>query len=517
MKIDLNSLPTNPGCYIYKDKKNIIIYIGKAKNIKKRVSNYFTKKNHDPKTQILVSKIESVEFFITNNEIEALLLENNLIKKHKPKYNIDLKDSKRYAFIQLTDDIYPRLLIARKKSNKGKFFGPFTSASERNHVIKLLRKLFKIRTCKRMPKKACLRYHINLCSAPCINNITENDYFKQIRKAKLVLKGNTSKLITELKTDMKLSSTSQKFERALQLRDEINALDYLSEQQNVQRQKKYNEDIINFILNKNKVYVNLFNIYKGTLINKQEFVLDWTENFLEEFITRFYSDNPIPKELIVSKKLPVIIKQFLETKRKTKVAITIPKIGEKKILLELVKKNIEISFFGNIQKVQELQKKLKLHEPPMVIECFDISHLSGTSTVGSMVQFRNGKPDKSNYRKFKIRTVDIIDDFASMAEVIRRRYSRLKFENQEMPDLIVIDGGKGQLSIVINELKKLYVNIPTISIAKKFEEIFFPGSKFPLRLDKKEKALRFLQEIRDEAHRFAIAYNRLLRKKKLRE
>jgi excinuclease ABC subunit C len=517
MKINISSLPTNPGCYIYKDKNNKIIYIGKAKNIKKRVSNYFTKKNHDPKTKVLVTNINSVEFFITNNEIEALLLENNLIKKHKPKYNIDLKDSKRYAFIQLTDEEYPRLLIARKKTSKGKFFGPFTSAAERDHVIKLLRKLFKIRTCKRMPRKACLRYHINLCSAPCINNITENNYYKQIRKAKLVLKGNTSKLITELKTDMKLSSTSQNFEKAMQLRDEINALDYLSQQQNVQRQKKYDEDIINYIIDKNKVYVNLFNIYKGTLTNKQEFVLDKTEHFFEEFITRFYSDNPIPKELIIPTKISSTIKEFLEQLRKTNVQITIPKIGEKKNLLELVKKNIEITFFGDIQKVEELQKKLKLQELPKIIECFDISHLSGTSTVGSMVQFKNGKPNKSNYRRFRIRTVEIIDDFASMAEVIRRRYSRLKIENKEMPDLILIDGGKGQLSISINELKKLYLNIPIISIAKKFEEIFFPGSKFPLRLNKKEKALKFLQEIRDEAHRFAISYNRLLRKKKLKE
>lgn len=515
MKIDLSSLPTNPGCYIYKDKNNKIIYIGKAKNIKKRVSSYFTKKNLDPKTKALISNIKSIEFFITNNEIEALLLENNLIKKHKPKYNIDLKDSKRYAFIQLTDEKFPRLLIARKKTHKGKFFGPFTSATERNHVIKLLRKLFKIRTCKRMPKKACLRYHINLCSAPCIENITENNYYKQIRKSKLVLKGNTSKLISELKTDMKLTSISQKYEKALQLRDEINALEYLSKQQNVQRQKRYDEDIINYIINKNQIYINLFNIYKGTLTNKQEFILDKTQDFFEKFITRYYYDNPIPKELIIPEKISLTIKKFLEKIRKTKVQITIPKIGEKKNLLELVKKNIEISFFGNIQKTEELQKKLKLQELPRIIECFDISHLSGTSTVGSMVQFRNGKPDKSNYRRFKIQTVETIDDFASMAEVIRRRYSRLKFENKEMPDLILIDGGKGQLSVSINELKKLYLNIPITSIAKKLEEIFFPGSKFPLRLNKKEKALKFLQEIRDEAHRFAISYNRLLRKKKL--
>jgi len=505
-------IPTNPGCYLFK-KKNKIIYIGKAKNLKKRVSSYFQKKNHDPKTENLVADITDTDYIVTDSEVEALILENNLIKRHQPYYNINLKDAKRYAYIQLTDDTFPRMLLARKRT-KGKFFGPFISATERNHVLRLVQKMFQIRTCKRMPKKPCLRYHIKICTAPCVGYVTKDDYAVQVKRAAQVMNGHFGSVIRDMKKVMKTASAKQNFEYAMTLRDQIMALDYLSEQQNMERQKKYDEDILNFVV-KDRVYLILFNIYKGMLINKQEFVFNYNEDFLEEFIVQYYSDNDVPKELILPNSVSAPVREYLERKRKTKVAVTVPKIAAKKQLLNLVKKNVEINFFGDITKLEELQKKLKLHELPAVIECFDISHLSGTATVGSMVQFRNAKPDKSNYRRFKIRTVEQIDDFASIAEVVRRRYSRLKAENAEMPNLIIIDGGKGQLSTAMNELKKLYLRIPMISIAKRDEEIFFPGSRFPLKLGKKEKALKFVQEMRDEAHRFAISYNRLLRKKNL--
>lgn len=514
--INTSTIPNNPGCYQFKDKKKNIIYIGKAKNLKKRVNSYFTKKNHDEKTKLLVNSIKKIDFIVTDNEIEALLLENTLIKKHTPKYNIDLKDSKRYAYLQLTDEKYPRLILVRKKSAKGKFFGPFTSAAERNHIHQLLIRTFKLRTCKRFPKKACLRYHINLCTAPCIKNISEQAYNESIKNTILVLRGHTSNLIKKIKSKMKEASKNQYYESAMNFRDQISALEYLNEKQKIERLKKYDEDIINFEIRDNKVYLILFNIYKGTLTNKQEFAFDWKQNFFEEFLTRFYSDNQVPKEIIVPTKVDLIIQKFLSIKKKSNVRINIPKIGEKKQLLELVKKNIEISFFGDLKKVKELHKKLKLQELPYVIECFDISHLSGTSIVGSMVQFRNGKPDKSNYRRFKIRTVKEIDDYKAIAEVVKRRYTRLKNENQEFPHLVIIDGGKGQLNAALEQLKDLELKIPTISIAKRLEDIYVPGLSKPIRISKREIALKFIQEIRDEAHRFAVKYQRLLRKKEIK-
>jgi excinuclease ABC subunit C len=512
----LSKLPSNPGCYIYKDKDGKIIYIGKARNLKKRVANYFQKKGHDTKTVALVERIDSVDFIVTDNEIEALILENNLIKKHQPKYNIDLKDSKRFAFIQETDEDAPRLIIARKMIGKGKFFGPFTSAEERDNLIRLLNKLFMLRTCKRFGKKPCLRYHLKLCSAPC-SLVSKEEYIGQVENAGKVLSGKTSELIADLKLEMKKASACQNYEKARLLRDQLSSLHFLSERQNVERHKKYNEDIVNYKIRDGKIYLILFSIYKGTLINKQEFTFDHNPGFLDEFIVQYYSGigaDEIPKELVVPEEIDDSIKAFFEHKSRTKVEIIVPRIGEKKQLLELVRTNIEIAFFGDTSKVEELKTKLKLNDSPNVIECFDISHISGTAMAGSMVQFRNGKADKSNYRRFRIKTVDQVDDFASIAEVVKRRYSRLKVEDKPMPDLIIIDGGKGQLSAAMHELETLGLKIPTIAIAKRLEEIYFPGSKFPLKLDHKEKALKYIQEIRDEAHRFAIKYNRLLRSKK---
>jgi len=318
-----------------------------------------------------------------------------------------------------------------------------------------------------------------------------------------------------MKQDMKKYSEQQLFEKALKTRDQITAIEHLNEKQNMQRQKKYNEDIINYIVRNEKVYLMLFNIYKGTLHQKSEYVFDYNPDFLEEFIVQYYSDNTIPKELIIPKNISEPITSFLENKKKSKVVITKPAKGEKKQLLSLVIKNIEMSYFSDVEKIDALKKTLNLQEKPSVIECFDISHLSGTSTVGSMVQFRTGKPDKSNYRRFRLRSVHGIDDVSSIAEVVRRRYHRLIVEDSDFPDLIIIDGGKGQLNFAINELEKLDVRIPIISIAKQFEEIYVPGEIHPLHLEKKDKGLRFIQEIRDEAHRFAIKYNRLLRKKEV--
>ena len=513
--IDVETLPNNPGCYLFKDDEDKILYIGKAKNIKKRVKSYFQKDILDPKTKNLVKNIDSVDVIVTDNEFEALILENNLVKKHQPKFNIDLKDAKSFAYIQLTKEDFPRVLLSRRKIGYGKFYGPFVSAQERDYILHFLRKTFTLRTCKKMPKKPCLRYHIKLCNAPCIGLISKEEYSRKIENIKLILSGKTNKLLKKLDKEMSSASEMLDFEKAIMIRNQTTAITHLTERQNMQRTKKYDEDILNYRIKDDKAYLMLFNIHKGTLVNKNEFVFDFHDEFLEEFIVRYYSENPIPKEVIIPRVVSDATSTFLSKEKKSKVTITVPKRGEKKQLLNLVLKNIEIAFFSDTKKVDELKEKLLLQETPRVIECFDISHISGTSTVGSMVQFRNGKPDKSNYRRFRIRTVGGVDDYAAISEVVRRRYSRLKNEDETLPNLIVIDGGKGQLSSALEELEKLELKVPIISIAKQFEEIYMPGVSQPLSLAKKEKALQFIQEMRDEAHRFAIKYNRLLRKKEL--
>ena len=509
--INYTNLPSKPGCYIYLDSKGKIIYIGKAKNLKKRVSSYFTKNDHDPKTTAMIKRISSIDYIITSNEIEALILENSLIKKHKPRFNIDLKDSKRYAYLRITNEKFPRVVVARQK--KGNVFGPFVSANERDSILTSLNKIFMLRTCKRMPKKPCLRHHINLCKAPCINKITEEQYNEKIKNISKILNGNINEALQNLENHMENLSKKMLFEKAIETRSQIQALNYLKEKQLMERSKKYDEDIINYIIHKDKVYLLVFNIYKGTLNNKQEFEFEYKKDFLSEFIVQFYSEHPIPKELILPEEIDPKISEFLSIKRNSKTIVKVPKKGEKKSLLELVKNNLEKLVFGETEKIKALQKALKLGQPPETIEIFDVSHLSGTSTTASMVQFRQGKPDKNNYRRFKIITVEGIDDYAAIAEAVKRRYKRLKKEEKDFPQLIIIDGGRGQLKAASSQIEELGLKIPTISIAKKDEEIFFPGSRFPLKLEKKDTALKFIQEMRDEAHRFAIKYNKLLRKK----
>lgn len=513
--INIPTLPTSPGCYLFKDKHNTILYIGKAKNIKKRVQTYFQKTDLDIKTKNLVKHINSIECIATDNEYEALVLENTLVKKHQPKYNIRLKDAKSYAFIQITQEQYPRVLLARGKHTRGMYYGPFVSAQQRDYILYFVRKTFHLRTCKKMPKKPCLRYQIKLCDAPCIGNITQQQYTNNIKFVKQILSGKETQVIHTLEKQMKQASQHQHYEHALNLRNQLLALQHLTQRQNMQRNKTYNEDIINYKIVQGTVYLIMFNIHKGTLVNKNEFIFPHQEDFFDDFIAQFYAENPIPKEIILPIKISSSVEKFLCYLKKSKIKIVVPQRGEKKQLLQLVEKNIDISFFMETEKINELKKQLHLQEDPTVIECFDISHISGTSTVGSMVQFRNGKPDKTNYRRYKIRTVQGNDDTKSIAEVVRRRYQRILYEDEILPNLIIIDGGKGQLHAAVQQLTALHLQIPIISIAKKFEEIYIPGLSEPLRLHNNNKALQFIRQIRDEAHRFALQYNRLLRKKEV--
>ena len=511
---DTATLPGTPGCYLFLDKEETIIYVGKAKNLKKRVSSYFQKKDHDPKTRNLVASITRVSVMVTNTETEALLLENNLIKKHQPKYNIDLKDAKRYAYIELTREPFPRIGIARH-TGKGEStcFGPFVSAAERDALIRIVRRVFHLRSCRRLPKRACLRYHMHTCSAPCVGAISEEDYRLQVERASSLLKGKSSELLLSLREEMAGYSAREEYEKALALRNQIAAVVHLAERQHVERPKETDQDVIGYTVSDDKVYLLVFSVEKGLLVGKQEYSFDNHEDFFEEFLVQYYADRVPPSELILPHDAGEAMAGYLAERKGKAVQVTVPKIGEKKKLLDLVEKNLEHAFLKNELKVKDLQASLGLADSPDVIECFDISHLSGTAMVGSMVQFRGGVPDKKNYRRYKIKTVEGIDDFASIAEVVKRRYDRLIREEAEMPDLIIIDGGKGQLSAAGDTLRDLDLTIPVIAIAKREEEVYLPGETLPRQLDRNGMALHYIQEIRNEAHRFAIAYNRLLRKK----
>jgi excinuclease ABC subunit C len=514
--IDLSTLPHAPGCYLFSNSEGTIIYIGKAKDLRKRVTSYFQKKDHDPKTGALVMNIASVDQMLTNTETEALILENTLIKKHQPHYNIDLKDAKRFAYIELTKEPYPRIGIARR-TTKGEatYFGPFVSAMARDEILHVVKRIFALRPCRKLPKRACLRYHMGSCTGPCIGAVSVEEYGLQVERAAALLRGKGTELIRTLQNEMAECSEKLEYERALTLRNQIAAIEGLSERQHVARPRETDEDVIGYTISGDTMYLMVFTVERGLLSGKQEYSFDYREDAFDEFLVQYYADNIPPSELILPHEVDEALPAYLSERKGRAVHVTVPKSGEKKKLLELVEKNIEHSFLKNELKVKDLQAALGLEEAPAVIECFDISHLSGTDMVGSMVQFNNGEPDKKNYRRFRIKTVEGIDDFASIAEIVRRRYHRLLEEDGALPDLIIIDGGKGQLSAALGALEGLGLALPVIALAKREEEVYLPGETLPCRLDRKGMALHFLQEIRNEAHRFAIAYNRLLRTKKV--
>ena len=513
----LADIPHSPGCYLYKDQMGTIIYVGKAKDLRKRVSSYFQKRDQDPKTQKLVQTIAGVEYIVTGTDEEAYLLENSLIKRHQPKYNIDLRDAKSYAYIELTKEAFPRITIARKAKGAGQFFGPFVSGKERDYVLTVVKKTFRLRSCKSMPRnmRPCLRFHIGNCTGPCAGKVSAEEYARQCGQAEAVLKGRTAELVAALTEEMNRYAAAMEFEAAMRCRDVITAVTHLAGRQCVSRQKDYDEDVIHFLTAEGMVYLMVFHVYQGTLGGREEFLFAESAGFFEEFLAQYYSEHAAPREVIVPEAVDASLAGYLGSVAGRKVVFTVPKQGEKAKLLELARRNIETVHFGDEIRVEELRQALHLADAPKVVECFDISHLAGTDTVASMVQFRNGRAEKKSYRRFRIKTVEGIDDFASMAEVVRRRYSRLVAEEKELPDLILIDGGKEQLSAAKRVLDELEVDVPVISLAKSEEEVFVSGVPFPLPFGKKTRANMYLQEIRDEAHRFAVEYNRLLRKKRV--
>ena len=517
---EVKNLPLKPGVYIFKDSKGKILYIGKAKALKKRVSSYFTKKHYD-KTKYLVAMIKSLQVFITDNEVEALILEARLIRQHKPKYNIALKDGVRYAYLKLTNEQFPRLLTVRKREkDAAQYFGPFTDGTARENSARLLRTVFKIRTCApKLPKHVCLQFYIGNCDAPCVKKITEDDYKKNIKATASVIKGGTKRVIVQLGQEMLTFSDRKEYEFAKTRREQIASLRKFQQRQKILMYKAYDEDILHWVETNDKIYVQLFKVDKGRVSAKEEFVFDIAEDVIPSFIRQYYSSNEIQDVIIIPKKITdqELLESYLTKIKEKKVSIKVPHKGRKKQLLNLVYKNLLFATEQEDQELISLRDHLNLSGIPYVIECFDISTILGQYNVGSMVQFRGGQPNKSNYRKFKIKTVHQQDDFASMAEVVRRRYTRLKEEKKEMPNLIVIDGGRGQLNVAWGVLQELNLKIPIVGLAKREEEIYRIEAEKPLKLPKNDAGLRVLIRIRNEAHRFAINYHRLLRQKGMRK
>jgi len=515
-----HKLPHKPGCYLYKDKKKQVIYVGKAKDLQKRIAQYF-KIDLDYKTKLLVSKIADVEFITTNNEVEALLLEQSLIHQYNPKYNINLRGDIRYAYIKVTDEKFPRLITSRKITKDGRYYGPYTEGASRRIILNTLRDIFKLRNCSRLPKKICLQYHINKCTGPCENLITEDGYLVNLKNAERLLKGEVKAIIRDLKFRMKKVSVKQEYELAKIYRDQIKAIQLIAEKQKIDVPKKYDQDVLNWLIIKSKIYLQIFNIDKGVITSRHKFEFKNYLGVVEDFIKHYYSINFIPRELILPEKLDEqsLITRYLQKTKNTKfgfkllpkIDLTIPQKGDKLKLLQLVKDNLQTNL-GLEPGLVELKDILHLDNVPKVIEFFDVSTLQGKYNVGAMIQMKNGHWNKSSYRKFKIKWKQTQDDTAMMYEIVSRRYYRLKKEKRTLPDLVVIDGGKPQLNSAQKALQELNLDINIVSLAKREEEIYLADKNMPLNLNNKLPGMKILIRGRNEVHRFVIKYHRQLRK-----
>ena len=544
-------VPAQPGCYLYYDKDGEIIYVGKAKNLKRRVYSYFHKQHESVKTNVLVSQIEKLEYIITDSEVEALILESHLIKKHKPRYNILLKDDKKYPYFLITDEDFPRIQVVRKKNlnpDKGRFYGPYTDVGAMYSTLDFLKKLFPLKQCKtpKFSNRPCLYYHIGKCLAPCQGKVTPEEYQKLIHQVELFLSGKQSELLKQIQAQMQKYAEAEQFEKAAKMRDS-----YLDLQKTLERQKvvyentKLNEDIIALLYEDGILAIVIMMIREGRLIDKKDFTyfvdnVDKTEYF-ETFFREYYTNLKLEyPDKIVSRDLEEIgekelYQDWLKIISGKKITINYGrgrgKYGE---LYELALKNatnlLENARLKKMAQIRDdfnevgsyLAEKLHLTNFPNRIECYDISHIQGTNTVASMVVFQNGLPKKSAYRKFKIKTTEgKPDDFLSMKEVLSRRLARLGQKNWEKPDLIIIDGGKGQLSSVMQIVEEMGIKtgkdgIDFVSLAKREEEVFLPNQSESILLPRNSNALYLIQRIRDEAHRFAITFHRDLRSKALK-
>jgi len=546
LKQTLKLLPDLPGCYLYYNDCNEIIYVGKAKNLKKRVRSYFNRSQKSLKTIQLVSHIEKLEYIITDTEVEAFILEDQLIKKHKPKYNILLKDDKKYPYFLITDEDFPRILVVRKKNlnpDKGHFFGPYTDVRAMYSTLDFIKKLFPLKQCKqpKFKSRPCLYYDIGRCLAPCQNKVTSQEYKKLIEQAELFLTGKQGELLKQLMEQIQKCSDSEQFEKAARLRDSYFDLQKTFEKQKVVYEStKLNEDIISVLHESGIIVIVILMIREGRLIDKKTFDFSVEESDKTEFFERFFKDYYSMLKLdfpdkIISNELEnlgnkALYEEWLEILSGKKVKISYGKTKSGKELQMLADKNAKdllekskiqalVNIGNDFNEVGSyLAEKLKLNNFPYKIECYDISHIQGTNTVASGICFVNGIPKKSLYKRYKVKTTEgKPDDFQSMREVLSRRFKRLGEDGWEKPDLIIIDGGKGQLSSVMQIVDELGVTgIDIVSLAKREEEVFLPNRTKSILLPRGSSALFLIQRVRDEAHRFAITYHRNLRSKALK-
>lgn len=530
----VSKLPTNPGVYQYLDSNGTIIYIGKAKNLKNRVSSYFVKGDQTAKTKLLVRKICDIRYIVVDTEQDALLLENNLIKKYKPRYNILLKDDKTYPWICITKETFPRVFLTRRFVRNGsEYFGPYTSVKHANLLISLIKSLFKLRTCNisinksdiyKSKYKVCLEYHLGNCPAPCVGLIQEDVYLDYIVQIRNILKGNITSVIDLLTQKMKEYSISLQFEKAQAMKEGIEALRNYQSKSTVVSTSLNDIDVFSYLDDERYAYVNYLRIIHGAVNQVHSIEI---EKKLDESKESLLSFAVFEIRQLVNSNSKEIIIPFYPEVLLDGINYIIPQRGEKKHLLELSERNVK--FFkmdkerqrtlhkqeNKLELLNTIQSDLKLPRLPHRMECFDNSNIQGTNPVASCVVFIDGKPAKREYRHFHVKTVVGANDFASMEEILYRRYSRLLNEGGELPDLIVVDGGKGQLSSAVETLRKLDLlgKIPIIGLAKQMEEIYYPNDKYPCILSKTSATLRTLMHIRDEAHRFGITFHRKIRSK----
>jgi len=534
----VKSLPGKPGVYRFLDKNNKVIYVGKAKNLKKRVSSYFTKEHESGKIRVMVNRIIDISFVVVNTELDALLLENNLIKKYQPRYNVMLKDDKSFPWICIKNEPFPRVFSLRNPNRRdgSEYYGPYASVKMMNTVLDLVRQLYPLRTCNlKLTKKniesgkfkVCLEYHIGNCKGPCEGHQSEEDYNETINAIRQIIKGNINTVARKLKELMMECAENYEFERAQTIKEKLELLERFQSKSTIVNPKIHNVDVYSIISDVESGYVNYLKVVSGAVVQAHTIEMkkrldekeqDLLAMAIADFRQRFDSDS---KEIIV----PYQIDFELEG-----LTITIPQRGDKKQLLDLstrnakyykLEKNKQQSLVDperhSRRMLKTMQKDLRLKEPPWHIECFDNSNIQGANPVAAMVVFKDAKPEKKEYRHYNIKTVTGPDDYASMREVVFRRYKRLVDEEKDLPQLIVIDGGKGQLSAALKSLEELGLRgkISIIGIAKKLEEIYFPGDPVPLYIDKTSETLKVIQHLRDEAHRFGITHHRKRREKEL--
>ncbi len=547
IKERLNSIPAQPGVYLMRGEAGEVLYVGKAINLRNRVRSYFqASANYSPKVQRMVGSIADLGFIVTASELEALILECNLIKTHRPRYNVRFKDDKRYPYIRITwQEDFPRVQVVRRMKRDGaRYFGPYASSAAMHQTLNLLRRIFPYVTCKRKitgtDNRSCLYYHIKRCMGPCIGAVSKEEYRDMMRQACLFLEGKAEEIVTSLKCRMQSAAERLEFERAASLRDQIQAVEQVISRQRVISTTMTDQDVIAFARDDGETCVQVFFVRTGKLIGREYFLMDGADGveaqeILASFIKQFYNDTAyVPPEILLPTNIneAQIIERWLLDKRGTKVVLRVPRRGQKRQLVQMVVENATQTLTHLMAKEQleedkalaalaDLQAQLGLAVLPLRIEAYDISNIQGAMATGSMVVFAEGLPHKSEYRRFRIRAVEGPDDYAMMQEVLRRRFQRAVIREataedtwSQLPDLIIIDGGKGQLNAALEVLAGYGLEeVPTVGLAKAREEVFKPGEPEALILPLDSPGLQLMQRVRDEAHRFAIAYHRRLRRR----